>query len=218
MPLLEAVSRRIDLNADLGEGFRFDEALLGVVSSANVSTGVYTSRPEAVRETLRFLADTEVRCGVHPGYHDVAGFGRRRGYEPKLDKLSEQLTKQLDAFLDACEQIGVRCSYLKPHGALYHDVADNASIAALLGNLCRRHSLPLLHQAASTLEAFLPRELLFSEGFAERHYLPSGRLAAREADQPSSIASPRKAADQALLLARGAMQGVRPTCSVPDRK
>lgn len=73
---------RIDMNSDMGESFgRWtlgdDEALLDVVSSANVACGFHAGDPSVMLRTLSYAASREVMVGAHVAYRDLAGFGRR---------------------------------------------------------------------------------------------------------------------------------------------
>lgn len=72
----------IDMNSDMGESFgRWtlgdDEALLDVVSSANVACGFHAGDPSVMLRTLSYAASREVMVGAHVAYRDLAGFGRR---------------------------------------------------------------------------------------------------------------------------------------------
>ncbi|NED69691.1 LamB/YcsF family protein, partial [Streptomyces sp. SID10244] len=51
----------IDLNADLGEGVGDDEAMLELVSSANVACGFHAGTPAELIATCRAAADAGVR-------------------------------------------------------------------------------------------------------------------------------------------------------------
>lgn len=73
---------RIDMNSDMGESFgRWtlgdDEALLDVVSSANVACGFHAGDPSVMLRTLSYAASRGVMVGAHVAYRDLAGFGRR---------------------------------------------------------------------------------------------------------------------------------------------
>src|SRR5438105_5424233 len=68
--------RSIDINADVGEGGK-DEALLPLVSSANIACGAHAGDAETMRRVVRLAIAGGVRVGAHPGYADREGFGRR---------------------------------------------------------------------------------------------------------------------------------------------
>ena len=74
--------RRIDLNADLGEGFGVwrlgdDDALLDLVTSANVACGFHAGDPSTMRRVCARAAAAGVAVGAQVSYRDLAGFGRR---------------------------------------------------------------------------------------------------------------------------------------------
>jgi 5-oxoprolinase (ATP-hydrolysing) subunit A len=178
---------RIDLNADLGEGFGAwqlgdDAALLDVVTSANIACGFHAGDPSTMRRVCAAAVDRGVVIGAQVGYHDLQGFGRRDiAIDP--EDLAADVLYQLGA-LEACARAagsGVR--YVKPHGALYNAAVDDRekadAIAAAVAAFDR--SLPLLSLPSSAMEdaahaaglSFIP------EAFADRAYLPSGRLVPR---------------------------------------
>jgi UPF0271 protein len=178
---------RIDLNADLGEGFGIwrlgdDERLLDVVTSANIACGFHAGDPATMRRVCAAAVDRGVVIGAQVGYRDLVGFGRRR-IEIEPDDLAADVLYQLGA-LDACARAagsGVR--YVKPHGALYNTAADDRrhadAIAAAIVAFDR--SLPLLALPGSAMaDAAHAVGLPFvPEAFADRAYLPSGRLVPR---------------------------------------
>ncbi len=119
-----SASRRLDLNADLGEGFGVwrlgdDEALLGVVTSANVACGFHAGDPATMRRVCTQAAGRGVAVGAQFSYRDLAGFGRRfLDVEPA--ELTDDLLYQLAALDGIARAAGTRVSYVKPHGALYN--------------------------------------------------------------------------------------------------
>ena len=66
----------IDLNSDLGEGFGpyrcgDDDAMLAIVTSANVACGFHGGDPEVMAHTFRIAKARGVRVGAHPGFPDL---------------------------------------------------------------------------------------------------------------------------------------------------
>jgi UPF0271 protein len=168
----------VDLNADLGEGFgRWelgdDEALLDVVTSANVACGFHAGDASTMRQVCSWAASRRVAVGAQVGYRDLAGFGRRY-IEYDLGQLRDELIYQVGA-LSALSPAPVR--YLKPHGALYHAVPHvpavvEAALATRLPVLCIAGS-PLANAAG---DAGIP---VYAEGFADRAYRADGTLLPR---------------------------------------
>jgi 5-oxoprolinase (ATP-hydrolysing) subunit A len=177
----------IDLNSDLGEGFGAwrlgdDEALLDVVTSANVACGFHAGDPSIMLRVCAQAAGRSVAIGAQVGYRDLAGFGRRAIAVPPAD-LTAEVIYQLGA-LDACARVaGSRVAYLKPHGALYNTIVTDDVQAAAVVEAVRRYDaeLPVLGLPGSRFldlaqEAGLT---VVSEAFADRAYTEDGHLVPR---------------------------------------
>jgi UPF0271 protein len=181
---------QIDLNADLGEGFGVwrlgdDEALLEVVTSANVACGFHAGDPLTMRRVCTAAAARGVAIGAQVGYRDLAGFGRRRiDIEP--DELAADVIYQLGALDGFARAAGTRVSYVKPHGALYNTAADDPVQARAVASAIAAYdeSLPLLALPNSAMaDAASAAGIPFvAEAFADRAYQPTGRLVPRRDD------------------------------------
>ncbi len=177
----------IDLNSDVGESFgRWrlgdDEAVLGLVTSANVACGFHAGDPRTLRVTCETAAANGVAVGAQVGYRDLAGFGRRFIDVDPLE-LTDDVIYQIGA-LDAMARVaGTSVTYVKPHGALYntavhHERQAQAVVEALLAY---DRSLPVLGLPGSELLARATAAGLRSvrEAFADRGYTPEGTLVPR---------------------------------------
>ncbi|MEV0896987.1 5-oxoprolinase subunit PxpA [Actinoplanes sp. NPDC049802] len=177
----------MDLNADLGEGFGAwrlgdDEALLDVVTSANVACGFHAGDPSTMHRVCRAAVAKGVAIGAQVGYRDLAGFGRRR-IDYDHDELRNDILYQIGALEAFCRVAGDRVRYVKPHGALYNTAAvDPVQASAVVDAvLAYDAALPVLCQPGSELARQALREGLnvTGEGFADRGYQPDGRLVPR---------------------------------------
>jgi 5-oxoprolinase (ATP-hydrolysing) subunit A len=176
----------IDLNADLGEGFgRWrlgdDEALLDIVTSANVACGFHAGDPATMHRICRAAVEKGVAIGAQVGYRDLAGFGRRRiDYDP--DELRDDILYQIGALDAFCRVAGGRVAYVKPHGALYNTAAVDEGQASAVAAAVRAYDagLPVLCQPRSVL-ARQPGLTVVGEGFADRGYRADGTLVPRSA-------------------------------------
>ncbi|RKT79732.1 UPF0271 protein [Terracoccus luteus] len=178
---------RVDLNADLGESFGAwrlgdDEALLELVTSANVACGFHAGDPTTLRGTCRAAAARGVTVGAQVGYRDLAGFGRRF-VDVAPDDLEADVLYQLGALEAMCRVTATRVAYVKPHGALYNAVVHHERQAAAVVAAVRAYDpgLPLLGLPGSRLlalaeEAGLPTR---TEAFADRGYRADGTLVPR---------------------------------------
>ncbi|GAA3440965.1 LamB/YcsF family protein [Planomonospora venezuelensis] len=200
--------REIDLNADLGEGFGIwrlgdDEALLDVVTSANVACGFHAGDPATIRRTCAAAVDRGVRIGAQVSYRDLAGFGRRE-MEVDPEELCAEVLYQLAAVDGIARAMGGRVSYVKPHGALYNRICRDpgqaeAVVAAVAGY---DRSLPVLTLPGSAVHGVAARHgvATVTEAFADRAYTPAGTLVPRR-EAGAVIHDPDAVATRAVRMA-----------------
>lgn len=172
----------VDLNADLAEGCGSDEALLGLVTSANIACGLHAGNAEEMCQALSWAKQHGVRIGAHPSFPDREHFGRRAMQMPSAE-LRAYLLYQLGALDALCRAEGVRIEYVKPHGALYNQAAQDAGLAALIADTVKTVNPEWKLMALSgslLLDAGTNAGLgVISEVFADRRYLPDGSLVPR---------------------------------------
>lgn len=198
----------IDLNSDLGEGFGVwalgdDEALLAVVSSANVACGYHAGDPVIMRSVTARAAAAGVAIGAQVSYRDLVGFGRRRmDIEPA--QLTDDVLYQIGALDAFCRVAGDRVSYVKPHGALYNTTVVDEAQAAAVVRAVREYdpSIPVLGLPGSALlrQAQAAGLEAVAEGFVDRGYTPQGHLVSRA--QPGAlITEEQSVVERALRMA-----------------
>lgn len=177
----------VDLNADLGESFgRWrlgdDEAMLALVTSANVACGFHAGDPLTLRRTCETAAAAGVSIGAQVGYRDLAGFGRRRIDVEPAD-LAADVLYQIGALEAMARAAGSRVRYLKPHGALYWATWDDEGQASAVLEAVRAFdpALPVLGLPGSHLLSLAEQSGMrtIPEAFADRAYTPQGRLVDR---------------------------------------
>jgi UPF0271 protein len=182
----------IDLNADLAEGFgrwrlTDDDALLSVVTSANVACGFHAGDPATMRRVCDTAAARGVRIGAQVSYRDLAGFGRRSMDVPP-DELAAEIAYQIGALQVFARAAGTAVTYVKPHGALYNRaVRDAEQAAAVVAGVRLAGDLPVLGLPGSELLAAAAREGLGTvrEAFADRAYTAAGTLVPRR--EPGAV-------------------------------
>ena len=164
---------RIDMNSDMGESFgRWtlgdDEALLDVVSSANVACGFHAGDPSVMLRTLSYAASRGVMVGAHVAYRDLAGFGRRY-VDESPDELKADVMYQIAALEGMARSVGAQVRYVKPHGALYNRIVRDESQAAAVVEAIRSvdASLAILTQPGAVVGRLAAPLFLFClvEGF-----------------------------------------------------
>ncbi len=177
----------VDLNADLGEGFGVwrlgdDEAMLDLVTSANVACGFHAGDPALLLRTCRAAADRGVRIGAQVSYRDLAGFGRRF-IDVEPEDLTAEVVYQIGGLQALAAAAGSSVSYVKPHGALYNAIVTHAAQARAVAEAVRNvdANLPVLGLAGSAFLAEAERLGLrtVTEAFADRSYRPDGQLVSR---------------------------------------
>lgn len=129
---------RVDLNCDMGEGFGHwsygdapDEALMPLISSANVATGFHAGDPNIMDRMAALCAVHGVGLGAHPGYGDRQGFGRRV-IQARPEELVNDILYQIGALREFGRRHGLALSHVKPHGALYMEAAKDAELSRQL--------------------------------------------------------------------------------------
>jgi UPF0271 protein len=183
----------IDLNSDLGEGFAVyelgdDDAILNVVTSANIACGFHGGDPRVMARTTARAAERGVVIGAHVSYPDRAGFGRRY-MDIAPEELKWDVVYQMGALVGTARTADARVRYVKPHGALYNRIAvDEAQARAVVDAIVAYdRSLALLTLPGSVIQAVAEDAGLtaVTECFADRAYTSDGHLVSRS--QPGAV-------------------------------
>jgi UPF0271 protein len=204
----------IDLNADLGEGFGVwrlgdDDALLAIVTSANIACGFHGGDPLTMRRSCAGAVARGVAIGAQVSYRDLAGFGRREMDVPAAE-LAAEILYQIAALDGIARAEGGRVRYVKPHGALYNRIArDRVQAEAVTAAIAAYDpGLPLLTLPGSAAgqaaaDAGLPVAV---EAFADRAYTRDGTLVSRR--EPGSVLTePDVVAERAVtMVTRGVVR------------
>lgn len=200
----------IDLNSDLGEGFgRWalgdDEALLGVVTSANVACGYHASDASIMRSVCERAVENGVAIGAQVGYPDLSGFGRRFiDIEPAA--LANDVIYQIAALQGFAELAGSRVRYVKPHGALYNAIVHHEEQAAAVVAAVKSYApkLPVVGLPGSVWLRLADEAGLTTvqEAFADRAYTPEGTLVSRR-EAGAVLEDPDTIAERCLAMASG---------------
>lgn len=197
----------VDLNCDMGESFGIytlglDEAVMPLITSANVACGFHAGDPQVLRRTVELAARHGVAVGAHVSYPDLVGFGRRTmAVDPA--ELENDLIYQMGAIQAFCKVAGVPLRHVKPHGALYNTAQQDRSTAAAVARAVAAFDPNLLIFAQSgSVMAEVAREAglrVVQEVFADRAYTPEGRLVSRRLPG-AVIHDPDQVAERALEM------------------
>jgi len=178
----------IDLNADIGEGDAYDEALLRVVSSCNIACGGHAGDARSMQATVVTALANGVAIGAHPGYPDREGFGRRSSFL-RGDELRKSLIEQIVALDAIAAENGATLTHVKPHGALYNDAVQDRQLADLIVSAVQA-TLPgvaFVGLPGSELQNAADEGSLrfVGEGFVDRAYQANGQLVPRS--EPGAV-------------------------------
>jgi len=196
---------RVDLNSDMGEGYGpwkmgDDDALLDVVTSANIACGFHAGDADVMARTMKIASERGVGIGAHPGFADTQGFGRRR-IDLSHDELANLVAFQLGAAQAMARLVGAEVRHLKLHGALANMASENAAMA----EACYRAALTvdpeiiIVVLAATEMERVV-RDLgcnWAGEIFADRAYNDDATLVDRR--KPGAVIHDGEAAAERML-------------------
>ena len=198
---------RIDLNCDCGEGFGpyalgDDEAMLAIVTSANVACGFHAGDPDIMAATFRLAKSGNVAIGAHPGFDDRAGFGRRPMAlsDAEIERL---VAYQIGAAQALAALAGHRITHVKPHGALSTIAMTEDGVARAIARASKAvdRDLAFLAVAGTALEHGARAEGLraVAEIYADRGYTDAGHLAPRST-AGAVLHDARAAAERAVAM------------------
>lgn len=150
----------VDINCDMGEGYGHwrlgdadDADLMKLISSANIATGFHAGDPNLMDATVRLATQHGVGVGAHPGFRDLQGFGRRR-INGTSEELVNDIVYQVGALREFARRYGANLQHVKPHGALYMELAANEEMSR---NFVR------------TMRAIAPNAFIYCMGMSETY-------------------------------------------------
>ncbi|RFU71398.1 LamB/YcsF family protein [Peribacillus saganii] len=177
----------IDLNCDMGESFGAyrmgrDEELLDYVTSANIACGFHAGDPATMRKTVRLAMEKNVGIGVHPGFQDLVGFGRR-DIHISPQEAYDLVLYQIGALYGFVKAEGGTLQHVKPHGALYNMAARNSQLSEAISEAIYKVDPELVLVGLAGSELVKAGEKIglrsASEVFSDRTYQQDGSLTPR---------------------------------------
>ena len=205
------MSRHIDLNCDMGEGeteasTALDHELMQFISSCSIACGGHAGSEHTMRQTAASALDAGLRIGAHPSYPDRENFGRR-SMSISGSALSAAITEQTAALKDIVDELGGNLSFVKPHGALYNDMARDAELTSLVVTTIKEldPTLKIMGLAGSHCGAICEDLAMpfLGEAFADRRYADDGQLSPRS-QNGAVITQPEIAVEQILSIVKHA--------------
>lgn len=179
---------KTNLNADMAEGFGAydigdDNGILKIIGSANIACGFHAGDPLTMRRVVENAKREGVTVGVHPGFNDLWGFGRRR-IDMRPEDLEYMVAYQIGALQAMASYSNVKVTHLKPHGALNNMAAENKEYAMAIGRAIKAVDSSIIYLALSGSEMEKAGRSLglrvALEGFCDRQYEDDGNLTSRK--------------------------------------
>jgi len=201
------MSRHIDLNCDMGEcetdgSATRDRELMRFISSCSIACGGHAGSEHTMRQTAASALDAGLRIGAHPSYPDRENFGRQ-SMSISESALSAAITEQTAALKAIVTELGGELSFVKPHGALYNDMARDAELTSLFVTTIKEFdpTLKIMGLAGSHCSAICENLAMpfLGEAFADRRYADDGQLSPRSQDG-AVITEPEAAVAQIMSI------------------
>ena len=202
----------VKINCDLGEGFgRYQlcdtQAIMPFIHQANIACGMHAGDPVETIRTIKLAKQHNVMIGAHPSYPDRQGFGRRH-MQMSASELADCLTYQIALLHGLCQRYDCELSYVKPHGALYHDMVADAQVRKTLFQVINDFG----QEVFCVVPAFVKSNdlvidapkmgvTLQFEAFADRAYHSTGELVSRA--HPNAVLELNDAQSQAKNIVTG---------------
>ena len=178
---MHQVTKRIDLNCDLGEGYN-DAPIFPYISSCNIACGGHYGDKKSIHQAIASALEHEVAIGAHPAYPDRENFGRKV-LDISIAELKKSIADQLETFINICAQLNTKPTHIKPHGALYNEMAKDEplshSILQLFTEICPEVVVYGLSGSATERVAQEMSIPFIKEGFADRAYSQNKSLLSR---------------------------------------
>lgn len=205
----------IDINCDMGEGFGAwkmgnDAELMNYVSSVNIACGLHAGDATIMRKTAALALQKNVHVGAHPGYPDLAGFGRR-AMQLNAQEVYDICIYQIGAMKATVEALGGKLHHVKPHGALYNTAAKSDELAKAIAEATKAVDEKLILYGLANSFLISEAEKIglktAAEAFADRTYQSDGSLTPRS--QPNALIL---SVDEVLIQVRQFVEKQSVTC------
>jgi 5-oxoprolinase (ATP-hydrolysing) subunit A len=178
----------IDLNCDMGEGQSVEAQLVSYITSASIACGGHCGDAASIEQAIRLCQQHGVAVGAHPAYPDTANFGRKSMAMP-IDDLLESLSQQIHLFTTMATAQGLPMHHIKPHGALYNDMANDAALSTAFAQWMQLHyPQTVVYMLSGSLCCTILQQhgiTVAQEVFADRTYTDAGTLTPRS--QPNAL-------------------------------
>jgi len=185
--------KKIDVNCDVGEGLNNEEALMQYIQSCNIACGGHAGGEKQMQNIVGLAIKYKVKIGAHPSYPDEENFGRKT-MVMESDEFKKSIQNQINLLLKIVKEQGADLHHIKPHGALYNDLAksDDLSLEFLDAIIPYKNEAKLYVPYNSAIEknAIKKGFSIIYEAFADRNYNDDLSLVSRQ-EKEALITNPK---------------------------
>lgn len=184
---------KIDVNCDVGEGENNEDKLMRYIQSCNIACGGHAGDEKQMRNIVALTIKHKVKIGAHPSYPDLENFGRKTMVMEPYE-LKKSIQNQINLLLKIVKEQGAILHHIKPHGALYNDVAisNELSLDFLDAIMPYKNVAKLYVPYNSAIEknAIKKGFSIIYEAFADRNYNDDLSLVSRQ-EKEALITNPK---------------------------
>jgi UPF0271 protein len=196
---------KLDINCDMGESFGVwklgaDDEIIKYITSANIACGLHGGDPTVMRKTVKLAMDHNVNVGVHPGYPDLQGFGRRF-MNLSYDEMRDYMIYQIGALMGFAQALGTKVKHFKTHGVISNVAARDPKLSRVLAEAMAEVDKDMIYIGLAGTPLVTEAEALglrvAHEAYADRAYLADGNLVPR--GTPGAVIHDEKVVAQRVL-------------------
>tara|TARA_R110000868_G_scaffold36074_1_gene128405 strand:+ start:7863 stop:8600 length:738 start_codon:yes stop_codon:yes gene_type:complete len=194
----------IDINCDLGEGIGNEAEIMPLISSCNIACGGHAGDKETMIKVVRLAKEYHLLIGAHPSYPDRENFGRTTINIPEKE-LKKSILTQIEDLNKVLRSLGMGLHHIKPHGALYNDIAKDRKLAKVFLNCIAEYKkdiyLYVPYNSRIEEEALKSGFPIKYEAFADRNYNQDLSLLTRK-DPAALIQDPKAVLEHILHIVK----------------
>ena len=194
----------VDINCDVGEGVGNEVELFPHISSCNIACGGHAGDPESMKRLILLSKSYRVKVGAHPSYPDRENFGRI-SVQISSDRLIASIRQQLIVITNIMQEEGVNLHHIKPHGALYNDIAKEAELAETFLEAIKYYKKETVLYVPYNSEieriAHLRGYIIANEAFGDRNYNEDLSLVSRSKSN-ALIETPKAVLEHIVTIVR----------------
>ncbi|PHS52418.1 MAG: lactam utilization protein LamB [Lutibacter sp.] len=165
--------KKIDINCDVGEGINNEEFLLPYIQTCNIACGGHAGDAESMQKIVMLGLEYHVKIGAHPSYPDKDNFGRLT-LKIGDEQLIQSVQYQINMLNSIVTNLGGELHHIKPHGALYNDIAKNKKLALIFLTAIEKYKentkLFVPYNSVIEKQAIKMGFSVIYEAFADRNY------------------------------------------------